>query len=56
MEETKIFLNLLDEKFYPRMVSLEDNSEKELKEIKSLKDSLSEISSKNKILKQLLKN
>lgn len=44
MEETKNFLNLLDLKFYDKIVTLEENSEKEFDKIKDLNNKLNEIS------------
>lgn len=44
MEETKHFLNYLDLKFYDKIATLEQNSEKELNELNILRNKLNKIS------------
>ncbi len=47
MEETKNLSSLLHSDFYNKIIALEENSEKELDELKNLKDSLFDISGIN---------
>jgi len=44
MEETKHFLNLLDLKFYDKIVNLEENSVRELNELYDLRSKLDQVS------------